>query len=141
MYQAYEKMVKEFQNLKKQLILSLEEAMVHKQSLEYANNQFDLEKIELFKSIIKAIIVLDKQLGLAKKFPNTDDRAFRLMLEVYENHQRSLEDILTNAGVTIRINNGLTTSSVVDDNEQTSTANDRLSKSYFYQNKPLINLD
>lgn len=133
-------MVKEFQHLKKQLILSMEETMVHKQSLKYANNQFDLEKIKLFKSIIKAINVLDKQLVLAKKFPNTDDRAFKLLMEVYENHLASLEDILTNAGVTIRVNNGLTTSNTVDDNEQTKATNNRSSKCYFYQNESLINI-
>lgn len=134
-------MVKEFQNLKKQLILSMEETMVHKQSLEHANNQFDLEKIKLFKSIIKAINVLNKQLVLAKKFPSTDDRAFKLLVEVYENHLRSLEDILTNAGVTIRLNNGLTTSNAVDDNGQPNASNNKPSKCYFYQNKPLINID
>ncbi len=130
-------MIKEFQKLKKQLVLSLKETQEHKQLLDKTTAQFDIEKIEMFKKLIHALSVLNKQIALAKKLPNIDSRTNNLLLEIYENHHRDIEKILTNAGVTMLSDNPLDTLNSEESPVKGNSSNSLVLKRYFYQNIPL----
>lgn len=134
-------MIKEFQNLKKQLVQSLKETHQHKQLVQKTITQFESEKIDLFKKLIKALTVLNKQIALAKKLPNIDDRTNKLLLEIYESHHNSIEEILTNSGVTILSDNASDTFSSAESPALKNSSNNIVLKRYFYQKKPLINDD
>ena len=134
-------MIKEFQNLKKQLVQSLKETHQHKQLLQKTTTQFESEKIDLFKKLIKALTVLNKQIALAKKLPNIDDRSNKLLLEIYESHHNSIEEILTNSGVTILSDNALGTFSSAESTTLKDSSNNIVLKRYFYQDSPLVNDD
>ena len=133
-------MIKEFQKLRKHLVQSLKEEQKSKQLLQNTTNEFELEKVEWLKSTVKGLSVLEKQVALAKRIPNTDDRAVKLLFEVYENHRLYIEETLRNAGVQVHENNLLATSNIKTTIDSASTNIDFVPRQYFYKNISL-NMD
>ena len=130
-------MIKEFQNLKKQLVQSLKETHQQKELLQNTRTQFETEKVEMFKKLINALSVLDKQIALANKLPNIDDRANKLLLEIYEKHYSDIEGVLTDAGVIIHSYNPLDTFNSSVSSTSRHSSKSMVLKRYLYQNVPL----
>jgi len=132
-------MIKEFQHLKQHLIQTLSETHQQKQLLHKTTSQLEQEKVQMLKNIIKSLSVLDRQIILAQKLPNRDDRTVKLLHEIYEQHRNTLEEILIQAGVTVRPHNASATFKLSTAATPLKTPNNRISSRYFYKKKPLTN--